>query len=318
VWVGIALATGLVGVLVGLSIGQRPAASLGSRNAPTVERAPVAAQRAEEPRTDSADAVALVDEVPAVDPTVLRARTEALAKEPVELGALVRLFMLNDDEHAAWSMGASASSPVRWVTDGIAEVDAAISSQRIGYALIVVDGEPMTAVRRQLEELAWEVMLGSEVPPKFGPQFVSIRPDMGCFGSAGSGCDFELAGTLSSAGLVAHRLCANAAYGSGSEVYLLSADGRKPAWLEYTTSSGSAGTTNWVTVYWNEEDLDEDARECLRTRSADLTDAQAAASHAVEEVVSGDGTERTVDAESAPATVPVTTPNEEAAPLAEG
>jgi hypothetical protein len=64
--------------------------------------------------------------------------------------------------------------------------------------------------------------------------------------------------------------------------------------------------------------LDEDARECLRTRSADLTDAQAAASHAVEEVVSGDGTERTVDAESAPATVPVTTPNEEAAPLAEG
>jgi hypothetical protein len=165
-------------------------------------------------------------------------------------------------------MLADGSGPVRWVTDGISSVEAEISSQRVGVGRVSVDGAIMTALRREAVELPWNILLGSTLPPKFGPQFVAIEPNMSCFGSAGSGCDFAIEATLRGAGIAFQRLCASLPAGSGVEVYTLEAPGKQKAWLEYWVSVGSGGASNWVTVFWSEEDLSEPATACLRTVDA--------------------------------------------------
>lgn len=196
-WVGVAVVTGVVGLVLGLNIGQQRGITGAPGGQQQDEWEIVAVQPSAEPQiSPAAEMPVIEEEAQKVDPIVARAQAEALASQPIELGSLVRLFLLRENEHADWSIGAAASSPVRWVTDGIASVDAPINSQRVGYARVVVDGKSMTAIRQQVEELTWEVMLGSEVPPKFGPQFVWIQPDMDCFGSTGSGCDFVLDATL--------------------------------------------------------------------------------------------------------------------------
>lgn len=258
-WVGIAVATGVVGLVLGLNIGNRKGHPFDPEGPQDDKREIVS----EEPSVDSP---AYGDTSEDVDKAAVRAQTEALAGEAIELGALVRLFLLSDSEHATWAIGAEPSSPVRWVTDGLASGNSVISSQRIGYARVVVDGERMTAVRRQVEELAWEVALGSELPPKFGPQFVSIQPDLDCFGSTGSGCYFEIDATLRSADVDFRRLCMNAPYGNGLAVYLLSGAGVQPAWLVYSIGTGSGGLSRAVTIYWREADFSADVQECMRNQ----------------------------------------------------
>jgi hypothetical protein len=199
-----------------------------------------------------------------------QAAAEALLPEMprVELGHLIRLFLVDVDQHPSWAMLADGSGPVRWVTDGISSVEAEISSQRVGVGRVSVDGAIMTALRREAVELPWNILLGSTLPPKFGPQFVAIEPNMSCFGSAGSGCDFAIEATLRGAGIAFQRLCASLPAGSGVEVYTLEAPGKQKAWLEYWVSVGSGGASNWVTVFWSEEDLSEPATACLRTVDA--------------------------------------------------
>jgi hypothetical protein len=300
-WVGVAVVTGVVGLFLGLSIGQQRSNTGVQAGQDQDEWEIVEVQPSANSRPSSAAGIPVVEEeTQTVDPIVARARAEALASQPIELGALVRLFLLSEDEHADWLIGASASSPVRWATDGIDSVAAQISSQRIGYARVVVDGKHKTAIRQQVEELAWEVMLGSEMPPKFGPQFVWIQPDMDCFGSTGSGCDFELDATLRSAGVDFRRLCINAPYGNGSDVYLVSADGSKPAWLEYITSTGSGGTSNWVALFWNEDDFSDGVKECLRNQSSEPAATPPGDSQSVREVDSRTVTGNAGDPVSAP------------------
>jgi hypothetical protein len=184
------------------------------------------------------------------------------------LGHLIQLFLVDVDQHPSWAMLADGSGPVRWVTDGISSVEAEISSQRVGVGRVSVDGAIMTALRREAVELPWKILLGSALPPKFGPQFVSMEPDMDCFGSAGSGCDFAIEATLRAAGIEFKRLCASLPAGSGVEVYAVEAPGKQKAWLEYWVSVGSGGASNWVTVFWSDEDLSEPGTACLRTVDA--------------------------------------------------
>jgi hypothetical protein len=199
-----------------------------------------------------------------------QAAAEALLPEMprVELGHLIQLFLVDVDQHPSWAMLADGSGPVRWVTDGISSVEAEISSQRVGVGRVSVDGAIMTALRREAVELPWKILLGSALPPKFGPQFVSMEPDMDCFGSAGSGCDFAIEATLRAAGIEFKRLCASLPAGSGVEVYAVEAPGKQKAWLEYWVSVGSGGASNWVTVFWSDEDLSEPGTACLRTVDA--------------------------------------------------
>ena len=203
-----------------------------------------------------------------------QAAAEALLPEMprVELGHLIRLFLADVDQHPSWAMLADGSGPVRWVTDGISSVEAEISSQRVGVGRVSVDGAIMTALRREAVELPWNILLGSTLPPKFGPQFVSIEPNMSCFGSAGSGCDFAIEATLRAAGIEFKRLCASLPAGSGVEVYAVEAPGKQKAWLEYWVSVGSGGASNWVTVFWSEEALSEPAQACLRTVDAEVAE----------------------------------------------
>lgn len=183
----------------------------------------------------------------------------------VELGALLKAFMVADGDSPRWSMLAVKGGVVRWVTDGLEFTSG--TATRVGTAYVTVDGKAKTALRQLVEDVEWNITLQSDGNPAFGPDSVKLEPQDLCFGSVGSGCDFELLPTLSAVGIRAERLCEEVDRGNGVEVFRLDAPGKATAWAAYWIGTGSAGTTNWVTLYWQqtrlEEEDDEELLACL-------------------------------------------------------
>ena len=182
--------------------------------------------------------------------------------DSIELGQLVREFMLNEGEKPSWFMRADAGDHVRWVTDGIANPEGGPGPHRLGTAHVKVDGTLMKVLRQTVEEVHWEVRLEGKEPAKFGPKSVTIDPTNDSFGTTGSGCDFEIGRTIEAAGIEIVSLCKDFERGGGIEVFLAESEGKQPALLQYWTSAGSGGTTNWVTIYWDLENTDDEARPC--------------------------------------------------------
>ena len=263
---------GVLGVAVGLIVGVLVASGNFESQRPIAPSPLVAAGSESEPVV--AQSVEPVASSPAVESSAAEMAGRSidasrLDVQPIELGRLVNQFMLDDGQEPAWTLVADRGSPVKWTIDGVAERSSEIASYREGLARVSVDGVSKSVVRRQVQEVPWQVVLGSRLQPRVGPQFVQISPHVDCFGSTGSGCDFQIEATLADAGISAQPLCNDGGAGYANVVYALDAAGKQRAWLQYSASAGSGGESDWVTVYWRTEDFSSDVRTCLAAGAAD-------------------------------------------------
>ena len=170
-------------------------------------------------------------------------------KGEIELGELVFLFMIYENEIPSWRMQAN-NELICWLTDGIREEGDFYT--RIGEVSVHVMGRRYSVLRQRLIPIPWIVKIVGSGPPKFPPDWVMMRPRDDCFEADGSKCDFELLPSLDAGGFSYEKLCENEEVMFGSSVvYRISYAGKKDAYLVYELSAGSWGYSNFLRLFWD-------------------------------------------------------------------
>ena len=230
-----------------------------------VSRSVQPSEKASEPVTDMAvvppEAASATEE-----PVELAVPANLWVMPPVELGVLVDRLMIESGAEPSWAVLADGAGPVIWLTDGVEDDPMSGGAQRYGVARVTVDGKVTTVLHQTLQEVPWDVVLRSDSPARFGPQHVLIAPQNDCFGSTGSGCDFEVVSSLRSAGLTVQQMCERFADGSGTVVYAVLGSDRRSAWVALESTAGSGGASSWLKLFWRIADIDDDVRACMANR----------------------------------------------------
>lgn len=174
-----------------------------------------------------------------------------------ELGAVVLSLMPQPGQQQIdWDW--KADSPIQWQS-GYTQNPGAVRSYRNGVLRINVMGRISTVLRQRTDELGWTITLYTDAPPKFGPDSISISPglpDSGeCFGTLYDGCNFDPLPSLEQAGIHAKLICQFDESGRSdpnndnfTRTYRVSAAGKAPLLLQWQKSSGSGGSSTWVTL----------------------------------------------------------------------
>lgn len=141
-------------------------------------------------------------------------RTSAIKPKgkPIELGLLIKSFMLDNDKNAPdWGMNANNKS-ITWITDGVDQKEypseMKIKSRREGLARIKVQGKVMTTLKRTSEEVLWNVVFDSLLPSDFPPESVSVLPD----NNYCEFCYFDIIPSLNISHLSANLICQSRGY----------------------------------------------------------------------------------------------------------
>lgn len=98
---------------------------------------------------------------------------ESLSGKPSsELGDFVYSAMPDAGHGLSWDW--QSNSDIVWA-DGVTQTASGMSL-RTGFARINVMGVKSTVLEKRKKELGWEVSLGTSMPAKFGPEYISMAP----------------------------------------------------------------------------------------------------------------------------------------------
>ncbi len=153
------------------------------------------------------------------------------------------------DPDFAWDKMLDA--PVVWTTNGFQE-DGNMTL-RAGWARIRAGGRTSTVLGQKLEEVAWGVQMETSGNPKFGPDEIHIHPggedgDQ-CFGTLYKNCTFSAREALDGAGITSKPVCKTGDGGNYSEVFKVSAPGKKSVIASIEHDEGSGGQSTELTLY---------------------------------------------------------------------
>ncbi|EHK3257845.1 hypothetical protein J3Z87_003753 [Escherichia coli] len=128
---------------------------------------------------------------------------ESLSGKPSsELGDFVYSAMPDAGHGLSWDW--QSNSDIVWA-DGVTQTASGMSL-RTGFARINVMGVKSTVLEKRKKELGWEVSLGTSMPAKFGPEYISMAPSK-CGGYLNENCTFNPASSLTKRGIEFHKIC---------------------------------------------------------------------------------------------------------------
>jgi hypothetical protein len=166
---------------------------------------------------------------------------------PVELGEIVKSLMPPPGTGMAigWDFGVDA--PVEWLSDQLE--DQPRGTVRRGRARVDILGKPMWELRKQREEIFWDITL---VGWGKGIDYVEIEPQGGCFGPGNSGCSYEFEKARAVVGVKTKEMCAFHEKLLSYEVvvYRLSAASRQDADAAVSLFCGSQGCTTSLQIHF--------------------------------------------------------------------
>lgn len=159
---------------------------------------------------------------------------EAASAQRIDLPSLVERLL--PAEGADQLETSATDAPIVWLTSESAR-------ERIGLARVTVAGRTSTVEDRGPQELAWSVVVRSDLI-KIEPG----TPQIYCFGSTFTGCSFTAEEALSSSSLSLRPICADDFGGfSRVEVFEVTAEGRR-AFVRHTLSGDAEGANAWLEI----------------------------------------------------------------------
>jgi hypothetical protein len=174
----------------------------------------------------------------------------------VELGEFIKLFMMDSSDSSDgpdWFVRANETGlPIKWITSGVEERLVTPVNQparneyfRDARARIKVNGSIMTRYGKKPKLLPWDIELASSEEDR--PMWVDMDPDLDCFGSMGSGCNYDLQTALRTSAIHFDKRCEyTISGGETTRVYRISVKGKKDAYLIESTSLGSGGESTML------------------------------------------------------------------------
>lgn len=144
--------------------------------------------------------------------------------------------------------------PAAWNKGGLQSADG-FKYNREGTALISVNGRTMWELKGGKKPVKWDISL---IGDKCNIKQMRFYPhDLLCFGTGNSGCDFEWKDVFAGNSIIrsSEKVCSANATGSSSVTYKISVDGKQDALVTYYGTGGSGGTTNWVDLRWETNDI---------------------------------------------------------------
>lgn len=182
-----------------------------------------------------------------LDPQEATGRTPkgVFSLRPVMLPELVAAFMVQAESRPEWSMGATHISPdIEWQSTGIETQNCApYSSCRRGTARVTVSGHELENLRKRLEPVEWELIMGSHGPAKFGPEEITISPVCDTVS-----CEFDFVRGMAGSGIQLERLCHAGPGPFKQTAYKLTRESKRAIAL-ISNSSGSGGASTDLTLY---------------------------------------------------------------------
>ncbi len=189
-------------------------------------------------------------------------------KAATELGLFVRGFMVDKSYRSnllpPWDIQ-SENLRISWKTNGTVSLDGWIE-ERHGTAIITANGKEFYKIEQGKTILPWNITLTGD---KFGVQVASIIPPAECFGSHGSGSNFDFKASMRLAGISLKQLYkAPTQHGSSGILYKISFPGKRDALAAYCETSGSGGTCSslYLIYFKGEEKLSSAEYQALAVK----------------------------------------------------
>jgi hypothetical protein len=174
----------------------------------------------------------------------------------IELDALIKLALIPSQATYGvgdWRAGAQPGSPIEWLHAGLEDAEdkgrqdygVEFPFRRRGVAIVTIDRKPSHEVLgRRVEPGLWDITL---LGARAGVMAMSLAPQTGSFAMP------DLLGYLKRRTVaLVHLKCFNESLMSGQAVYRMSFKGYKPAYLQYSWSSGSGGS--WYFLHLSDDD----------------------------------------------------------------
>ncbi|HBD0057087.1 TPA: hypothetical protein KFT63_003428 [Escherichia coli] len=168
---------------------------------------------------------------------------ESLSGKPSsELGDFVYSAMPDAGHGLSWDW--QSNSDIVWA-DGVTQTASGMSL-RTGFARINVMGVKSTVLEKGKKELGWEVSLGTSMPAKFGPEYISMAPSK-CGGYLNENCTFNPASSLTKRGIEFHKICSTIAGGPNTtDVYIVRVAKKESMLMTWVNSAGSSASSSWL------------------------------------------------------------------------
>ena len=195
--------------------------------------------------------------------------SEHKAQSAIELGDLIVLFMLDNNEGLPdWDFRDDQKAVIiEWSPEGI-DSDELPIWKRHGEVRILVNGKTFWILKSQKEEVKWGICLeggGHHTGPK-----MRIAPPTICFGigTSGSGFDWEDVFAKSQHKVESSLLCTKKIDGSNySALYEVTAKGKKSVYVVYSHAAGSGGASASVEIWWKTpQEMDDTQKACARLK----------------------------------------------------
>lgn len=191
-------------------------------------------------------------------------------KKSIELGDFVLSAMPVSGKALSWDW--QSNSEIQW-QDGVIRTNSG-ASLRSGFARINVMGVKSTVLEKRRNELGWEITLGTQMPAKFGPEYITMQPSR-CGGYLNENCTFDPARSLVKNGVEFHKICSTIAGGPNTtDVYAIKAAGKESMLMTWQNSTGSSASSSWLELRMHSPDgassyCNEIVREDFTSEEAD-------------------------------------------------
>lgn len=178
----------------------------------------------------------------------------------VELGSFIKLFMPNSsdgDDSPDWFVGTDNEGlPILWKTIGVDSSSVTEIKKfyfRDALALIKVNGSIMKTLKTQAELLTWDIKVIGDWDRS--PSYANFNPNLDCFGSLGSGCEYDLLKALAVSDIDFKLVCeyrfrinTTVEY---AKIYRVSSKNKKDAYIQEAHTEGSGGGSTMVTLIYS-------------------------------------------------------------------
>ncbi len=184
----------------------------------------------------------------------------------VDIADLITWFMLNENEKPDWSMRINTGSmPIKWEDTSIPDINIKNKTlpERKGNAYVSINGAAFISIDEEKSPIIWHILQSGagEINE------VSLGPDEDkCFGKNASDCSF-LVNSIRSDKIKFSELCKSGTPSNGEQLYEVSSPGKQKAYLKYSISSGSGGSSNGISLIYKNAELSVPQMACKQLLS---------------------------------------------------
>jgi hypothetical protein len=167
----------------------------------------------------------------------------------IDLFDLLALYMLPASAQPggapSWWTGAQPDSPIEWHTSGVKD------GKREGEVVVTIDGKPIYAPKGPVKPTSWVIILIGE---RSGIRQIDLSPRTSGFADS---FDLEDEFRKRRISFELYKWDGHGWASHSEKIYKIEVLEKKPAWLYYVWSCGSAGCWSRFQVFLNKDDADK-------------------------------------------------------------